>query len=121
MSAIAEVISNHAITIEPNETLTRRVLALVHDNMIISTYPGHQSDAAIDLARVLCRALAQPIDIFRLHRSACEGLHAGAFADTKGPDWVHVAHVHSTFLSGVKIEVFDHDLRAAGVHQHSAP
>jgi hypothetical protein len=121
MSAVAEALSNHAIAIEPHDMLGQHAFALVQDNLIISTFPGHQAAAAIDLARVLCRALGQPVDVFRFQRCPTERVQAGAIADANRPEWLHFAHVHATFLRGIKIDLHDPDLRDAAGQPYATP
>jgi hypothetical protein len=108
-----ETLLSHAITVEEKEIGLGRVLALVQDHLVISTFPGHQFEAAIDLARVLCRALTQPVDVFRLRRSDAAGVHSGAVATTSDPAWTHLAHVDRSLLTGVHVEICDPESRPA--------
>ena len=121
MSTIAEVFAPHSIASEPNEVDDGCVLVLVQGNQVISTFPAHQVDAAIDLARVLCRALAQVVDIFRISRCGADRVWAGGNADTGAPEWTHLAHVSLKFLLGVDIDVRDPETRENLTKQLSTP
>ncbi len=111
MSLITEGLPSHAITIDPIEVDTAHVLALVQGDLVISTYPEQQVDAAIDLARVLCRALAQPVDVFRIRHFGTHDVQAGAQSDSGAPEWMRLAHVRLTFLSGVEVDMYDRHVR----------
>ena len=111
MTAIFEGSPSHSITIEPIEVDTAHVLALVQGDLVISTYPEHQVDAALDLARVLCRALAQPVDVFRIRHFGTHGVQTGSQSDSGAPEWMRLAHVRLTFLSGVAVDMYDRHVR----------
>lgn len=121
MSATAENPVQHAITNEDMSIGAEHMLALVQGDMVISTFPEDQTDAAIDLARVLCRALMQPVDIFRVCCCDVESARAGTHAHTAGPGWTHIAHLHFTFLQGVDVVMCDPGQRGDVANQHPAP
>ena len=107
MCARSETESNHATVAEPQDMAVPRVLVLVQNHLIIATFPEQQVEAAIDLARVLCRALAQTVDLFRINPIASDDVQVGALANSGSPEWVRLAHVRATFLKGVKVEIYD--------------
>lgn len=113
MSALTDQLSEHAIAVECQHLRLDRVLALVQDHLVIATFPGHQEAAAFDLARVLCRALAQPIDLFRLGGEDANGVRAGLVATAVLPRWTHLAQVRPSLFSQVDIEICDPHLRMA--------
>ena len=118
MSATAENSAPHTIASEYRSTSAEHLLALIQGDMIISTFPADQTDAAIDLARVLCRAVTQPVDLFRVRCCEVESVAAGAIAHTAEPGWTHVAHLHFIFLVGVDVVMCDPGLRDSVADQH---
>jgi hypothetical protein len=106
MNTTAEAFPEPATAIDFTNDKTPHLLALVQGDLIIVTFPEDQLDAAIDLARVLCRALRQPVDLFRVSMSAAENVQAGANVHA-GPGWAHLAHLHITLSSGVEVDVRD--------------
>ena len=86
-----------------------RMLALVQEGMVISTFPGYQVEAAIDLARVLCRALAQPIEIFRLRSGDATGLYSGAVVGERDAAWALFAQVRPDWPGSVRVELQEAD------------
>lgn len=111
MSALAEPVAQHATISLSERNGPGHMLALVQGDVVISTFPEDQTDAAIDLARVLCRALTQPIDLYCVCHHESMPVQFGASADTAGPGWTHLAHLHTTFFSSVAIEVHDPAMR----------
>jgi len=111
MNATAETMSPRTIPIGSQDLGIAQMLVLVQGDVVIATFPEHQTNAAIDFARVLCRALAQPVDLFRIHSSKVERVKSGAIAHTADPRWIHLAQLYFTFLVGVEIKVHDQDLR----------
>ncbi len=105
----------------PHEAMVGRVLVLVQNHLIISTFPEQEVEGAIDLARVLCRALAQSVDLFRLQTAENICVQVGTLANSGCPEWVHLVHVRLTFLKGVKVEVYDPTLADSVVRQHPRP
>lgn len=106
MSATAETTALHS---NPDDHVSTgaEMLALVQGDMVISTFPEDQMDAAIDLARVLCRALTQPVDLFRVRCCEVGSVGAGERAHTAGPGWTRVAHLHYRFRVGVDLVMCD--------------
>jgi len=96
-----------AVDLDPHAADSGLVLALVQDYLVISTFPHHRVEAAIDLARVLSRALALPVDVFRLRRSDAENLQVGASVSPTHTDWILLAHVRVSLFSGVVVETHD--------------
>lgn len=121
MSATAENPALHTITREYMSTTSEHLLVLVQGDMVISTFPADQTDAAIDLARVLCRAIAQPVDLFRVRSCEVESVESGAIAHPVEPGWTHVAHLHFVFLVGVDVVMCDPGLSDTVVERHSTP
>lgn len=119
MSAIAEAFPHQAVDVNNDDP--GHLLALVQGDLVISTFPEDQTDAAIDLARVLCRALTQPVDLFRVRQSEFERVQSGAIPHTAGPGWTHLAHLHITFPLGVAIDVRDPAMREKLAGQLLAP
>lgn len=105
MGTLTDILSSYAIEARPAEVEDVRILALVQDHLVISTFPGHQMAAAIDLARVLCRALAMPVDIFRLRASDAPGVQSGTITPIAPAGWIPLAHVRPSRPSGVEVEI----------------
>lgn len=81
------------------------VLVLVQDRLVVSTYAGDQAEAALDLARVLCRALGQPVELYRLPQAATSGLSAGMAAPATDTAWTRFAEVHPTRRGDIEVEI----------------
>lgn len=86
-----------------------RLLALVQNDLVISVFPEHQREAAIDLARVLCRALGQPIRIFQRCRAGGRVETGSAACDLSQGEWTLVAHANCSLLGSVVIAICDVD------------
>jgi hypothetical protein len=99
MSTLAEPVMTH----DPDPAIADS-LVLVQDDLVIATYAGQQDDAALDLARVLCRAIGRPVEIFRVPQSHAYALRAGVLAPVHERCWRRFARVHSSLLGGVQVE-----------------
>ncbi|MBA3697354.1 MAG: hypothetical protein H0W78_00610 [Planctomycetes bacterium] len=110
MSSIVDSLSLHAIDLHYDYLGAERALALVQNGMVVSTFPGTQWQAALDLARVLSRALGQVVAVFRLPRSVAEGLHAGERVSTDEPAWTCMAQVRPSLLAGIEVEIWDSEM-----------
>ena len=110
MNTIADPLSLYAIDLQCQHLGNERALALVQNGMVISTFPGTQWVAALDLARVLCRALTQPVDLFRIRTSVAEGVTAGDVAEVEDPAWSRLALVRPSLLSGIEVEICDPEI-----------
>lgn len=110
MNAITDTITPlpvDDVDFDPYAADVERVLVLVQDYLVISTFPDHQVENAIDLARVLSRALAQPVDVFRRPRSDVENVQVGASVSPTHTHWILLAHVRVSLFSGVVVELHD--------------
>lgn len=107
MGDLTDTLSTHSIQLQNRCTGLDHALMLVQDRMVISIFPGHQVDAALDLARVLCRALSRPVELFRLHRVAAQGVHAGTMPDLNDPSWIRVAQVRPSLVGNITVETCD--------------
>lgn len=110
MNTIADSLSLYAIDLQCQHLGNERALALVQNGLVISTFPGTQWVAALDLSRVLCRALAQPVDLYRIHSSVADGVTAGDAVDVEDAAWVHLAQVRPSLVSGIEVEICDPEI-----------
>lgn len=68
-------------------------LVLVQDHLVISSYAGDQIDPSLDLARVLCRALGRPVEIYRVQQGDVSVLRPGTTLP-QDRAWATLAVVH---------------------------
>jgi hypothetical protein len=87
-----------------HEINTNQILVVIQNHFVVSTFPGSHDDAAINLARVLCRSLEQPVDIFRLRRIEALGIHCGLAVKPQYPAWTPVAQVRKSDATAVLVE-----------------
>lgn len=111
MSALADNLSTHAIHLDNPCVGLDEVLTLVQDHLVISIFPRHQLGAALDLARVLCRALGRPVELFRLSRADAGQVHSGMAATGDDPAWVLLALVRPSLVGNIEVEIYDAELR----------
>lgn len=111
MSTLADTYSTHAIQLDNPRVGLDQVLTLVQDQLVISIFPGHQLGAALDLARVLCRALTRPVELYRLRRVDAEQVRSGMAALMDDPSWILLAQVRPSLVGNIKVEIYDAELR----------
>lgn len=83
-----------------------QMLVLVQDHLVVGSFSKDQFIAALDLARVLCRALAQPFDLFQLRDVAPADVQVGMQAMTEGPLWLCLARVRPSLHAGSEVEIY---------------
>lgn len=111
MSAFVDTLSAHAVQLDQPCPGFDQVLTLVQDQLVISIFPGHQQGAALDLARVLCRALTRPVELYRIGRADAEQVHAGMTVSVDDPAWVLLAQVRPSLVGNIELEIYDPELR----------
>ena len=99
------------VSAPPQPADDRAVLVLVQDHLVISTFPIAQCRAALELAQVLCRALGQSVQLFRVAPSPASRLQVGMEAPVDDPSWQVLATAHPALPHKVMIDFSDPDFR----------
>lgn len=85
----------------------QQMLVVVLNQHVVSIFPSTQSIAAINLGRVLCRALDKPVDIYRLPYNDNDSVRSGIIVHSQHPDWYPLAHVRKSESFSVAVELVD--------------
>lgn len=98
MSTLLEAVSSHHPATAAGDSLV-----LVQDQQVIATYAAHQDEAALDLARVICRAIGHPVEIFRVRQDQAGTLQAGVVAPVHERGWRRFAYAGCTRFGAVQL------------------